>query len=251
MTGVLDQILAPLARLAVARGVVFSDLMERLKGHYVRAAMQLAEGKPTDSRLSVMTGLQRRDIARLKEFKSKPRKPNPLTRLVALWQTDKTYAPGGTPLPLPRSGDAPSFDSLARAIRQDVHPRTFLDALEAAGTVRISADDSVQLIETAYVPLGDVQAQMAYLADNVGDHLCAATDNVLGRDPAHFERAVHYGGLTPEQIEILADRFHAGQMMLLEELSREASAMKATAPTGATARFRAGGYVYSTQGDDE
>ncbi|MEZ5714332.1 MAG: hypothetical protein R3D85_03635 [Paracoccaceae bacterium] len=35
---------------------------------------------------------------------------------------------------------APSFEVLGRAVRQDVHPRTFLDALDAAGTVRIDGD---------------------------------------------------------------------------------------------------------------
>ena len=247
MTGILDQILAPLARLAVARGVLFSDLMERLKGHYVQAAQGLSEGKITDSRLSVMTGLQRRDIARLREFRSKPRKPNPLTRLVAIWQTEPVYAPEGTAAPLPRNGPEPSFDSLARAVRQDVHPRTFLDALEAAATVRIE-EDMVRLIETAYVPLGGSEEQLAYLADNVGDHLSAATENVLGRTPPFFERAVHYSGLTPEQSDRLAQRFRAGQMALLEELSREAAGMKSEAPEGAAAKFRAGGYVFYRDG---
>ncbi len=243
----LDQLLAPLARLLVARGVPFPALAERMKGHYLRAALDQAEaeGKTTDSRLSVMTGLQRRDIARLREFRARPRKPNPLTQLVALWQTDATYGAA-----LPRSGPAPSFESLARAVKQDVHPRTFLDALEAAGTVRIEGE-TVRLIETAYVPLGGGEEQMAYLAENVGDHLAAATANVLGQEPPFFERAVHYGGLAPHQAEALSARFRAAQMALLEELSRDAAAMKAAAPEGACTRFRAGGYVFTTTPEED
>lgn len=236
----------------VARGVAFSDLAERLKGHFVQAAQVQAgaEGKLTDSRLSVMTGLQRRDIARLRDFDVKPPRPNPLTRLVALWQTDASYAPDGTPLPLPRSGPAPSFESLGRAVRQDVHPRTFLDTLEAAGTVRVEGD-TVTLTETAYLPPGGSAEQLAYLAQNIGDHLAAAAANVQGRQPPFFERAVHYSALTPAQAEALGAHFAAAQMALLEEISRMAAAMQTEAeaedPEAACTRFRAGGYVFSEE----
>ena len=94
MTHALDHLLAPLARLLVARGVLFSDLTEQLKLQYVRAAEAGAEARATDSRLSVMTGLQRRDIARLRADQSGtegPARPNHLSRLVALWQALPDY----------------------------------------------------------------------------------------------------------------------------------------------------------------
>lgn len=246
MPDMLDHLLAPLCRLLVARGVLFADLAERLKGHYVQAAQALSEGKTTDSRLSVMTGLQRREIARLKGIKAKPGKPNPLSKLVALWQSDSAYMDGAKPLSLPRTGPAPSFESLAFEIRKDVHPRTMLDTLETAGTVRIDEDDRVHLVETAYLPLSGSEDQLAYLAFNVGDHLAAASDNVLGHTPPYFERAVHYGGLSEAQLARLSDRFHEGQMALLEALNREAAAMKTSGEESGIMRFRAGGYFYST-----
>ena len=257
MPDVLDHLFAPLCRLLVARGVAFADLAERLKGHYVKAAQGLAAeagaGKITDSRLSVMTGLQRREIARLREFETKPTQPNHLSRLVAMWQTDPAYCQRGKARALPRTGPAPSFESLAREVRRDVHPRTMLDTLETTGTIRLDGDgQTVHLIETAYLPLSGSEEQLEYLAFNVGDHLATAAGNVLGRQPPLFERAVHYGGLTDDQVATLAKRFHTRQMELLEELSREAAQMKASADQGATARFRAGGYVFTqTHAKDE
>ncbi|MBU2981863.1 hypothetical protein KO498_08550 [Lentibacter algarum] len=245
MLPMLDHILAPLARLLVARGVVFSDLVERLKGHYVQAATEQSEGKTTDSRLSVMTGLQRRDIARLRAFEHKQPKPNPLTRLVALWQSLPEYSSDGAPKLLPRTGDAPSFESLARTVRQDVHPRAMLDALFASGTVKLS-QDSVELVQTAYVPLAGSEEQLDYLAANVGDHLAAAADNVLAPHPPHFERAAHYTGLSEAQIKGLQSRYDAAQMALLEEIAQDAERLKAQAPAGAAQRFRAGGYFFSS-----
>lgn len=247
MPDMLDHLLSPLCRLLVARGVLFADLAERLKGHYVQAAQALSEGKTTDSRLSVMTGLQRREIARLKGFDARPGKPNPLSRLVALWQSDPEYQTNGQPQPLPRTGPQPSFESLAFEIRKDVHPRTMLDTLETAGTVRIDDEDRVHLVETAYLPLSGSEDQLAYLAFNVGDHMAAASDNVLGQSPPFFERAVHYGGLSEAQVATLTARFHAGQMVLLEELNREAAEMKTSRKEMGKMRFRAGGYFYSTE----
>ena len=241
----LDPLLSALADLVVARGVPFPELAERLKGHCVAAAAERATGKVTDSRLSVMTGLQRRDVARLRAFKAKPARPTPLTRVVTLWRTHPDYVSGGAPRILPRTGDAPSFDHLARLVRQDVHPRTLLDALVTAGTVLIE-DETVQLVKSAYVPPGGGAEQLSYLAENVGDHLRAANENVDGREPAFFERALHYTGLTEAQTAALQTRFGDAMMPLLEMLSREAEAMKQAAGPKARHRIRLGGYGYAT-----
>ena len=245
MSDLLDELLAPLCRLLVAQGVAFPDLSERLKGHYVRAALDLAEGKTTDSRLSVMTGLQRRDIARLREFESKPARPNHLSRLVALWQSDPEYSQNGKARALPRTGDAPSFETLASAVRKDVHPRTMLDTLVAAGTVQISAGDIVSLQKTAYLPLGGSEDQLQYLAQNVGDHLAAASANVLGADPPFFERALHYSNLSEAQVADLRQLFQSGQMTLLETMNAKAATMKRTGDAAGEIRFRAGGYFFA------
>lgn len=245
MSDFLDTLLAPLARLMVVRGVLFPELSERLKAHYVIAAMGAAEDKATDSRLSVMTGLQRRDVARLRGFEPKPAKAGHLTRLVALWQTEDGYHDDGTPRELIRAGEAPSFDALAWLVRRDVHPRTMLDALVDNGTVEIDGDgQTVRLIAQSYQPHAGSAEQMAYLAQNVGDHLSAATGNVTGDAPV-FERAVHYAGLAPDQIQALEGRHAELQMAVLQELNAMAAEMKKSG-TG-RCRFRAGGYFYKTE----
>ncbi|WP_306114216.1 MULTISPECIES: DUF6502 family protein [unclassified Roseovarius] len=244
MSDFLDTLLAPLARLMIARGVLFSELSERLKAHYVVEAMRLSEGKATDSRLSVMTGLQRRDVARLRGFEPKPTKTGHLTRLVALWQTEDGYHDDGDPRDLARSGDAPSFDALARLVRRDVHPRTMLDALAETGTIELADDgQTVRLLSRSYQPHAGSAEQVAYLAQNVGDHLSAATGNVTGMDPV-FERAVHYGGLSEDQVKMLEDRHAALQMAVLQELNALAATFEKTSDR--PQRFRAGAYFYKT-----
>ena len=248
MLNLLDPLFAAFARLTVARGILFPDLIERLKLHYIDAAKEMAEGKITDSRLSVLTGLQRRDIVRLRDMPPKGERSNHLARLVALWQTDPTYAAFGTTKDLPKNGPAPSFEDLAWIVRRDVHPRTMLDALTATGTVCASEDGhSVRLIKTSYQPLAGSEDQLGYLARNFGDHLDAATENVLGHTPPHFERAVHYTELSLAQIAEIKLDYEAGQMALFQDLSKKAATMKKEAPEGANMRFRAGGYFYQAE----
>lgn len=244
MRDFLDTLLAPLARLMIARGVLFPELSERLKAHYVVEAMRMAEGKPTDSRLSVMTGLQRRDVARLRGFEPKSTRTSHLTRLVSLWQTEEGYHDNGTPRALARSGDAPSFDALAWLVRRDVHPRTMLDALAETGTVEVDdTGQTVRLLTRSYQPLAGSEEQIAYLAQNVGDHLSAATDNVTGQPPV-FERAVHHGSLTEDQVKTLEERHAELQMAVLQELNSMATAFDKSKDR--PHRFRAGAYFYKS-----
>ncbi len=244
MLQILDTLLASLARLMVARGIAFPDLAERLKAHYVAAATRA--GAKTDSRISVVTGLQRRDIARLRAEPPRQERPNHLATLIARWQTDPAYQSR----PLPKSGPAPSFEALAHSILRDVHPRTMLDALHAAGTIAVD-QDQITLQHRSYQPLAGSEDQLSYLAHNLADHVSAATDNVTGHTPPHFERAVHYDGLTEAQTQKLATYHHTRQMALFEELSQQAAAMKALHADAATHRFRAGAYFYPARSDQQ
>ncbi|MEO1364986.1 MAG: DUF6502 family protein [Pseudomonadota bacterium] len=229
----LDLIFRPLTRLAIAKGVRFADASERLRRAYLFAALQVAGRDVTDSKLSVMTGLQRRDVARLRaEPEEAAPRPDPLSRLVALWLAEHAGAP------LSRSGGAVSFDALARRIRKDIHPRTSLDALVAAGTVGLDGD-TVRLLKQAYVPLEGSDDQLRYLGQNVGDHMAVAVGNVLGERMSP-ELAVHYDGLSDAAIETLREMWRDRMGTVLQEMNARALALQDDSP--GAGRFRAGGY---------
>jgi hypothetical protein len=242
MIRVIDALIAPLARLFVARGVAFADATRHLKRHYVQAALTLAGRDATDSRISVMTGLQRRDVVALRDtlVDTQP-SINHAARLVARWLAMHEGRP------LPRKGDV-SFDALALSIRRDVHPKTVLEQLLEAGTVTLTDDGSVTLAQGAYQPRPGGAEQLDYLANNAGDFLNAAVANTLSDAPPHFERAVHYNQLSASAVAELDTAFRAGQMALLHDINARAAMLQATQP--GTARFRAGGYFY-TQDDPE
>lgn len=232
MLSVLNHLLAPIARLCVAKGVLFGDVAELLKHQFLKAAETQIAGKVTDSRVSVMTGLQRRDILRLRELPApQPITVNHLSRLVARWAVQ-----GGQPLP------RKSFDDLAQEIRRDVHPATMLAQLVDAGTVGVADDGQVILQSASYQPLAGSGPQLNYLADNAGDFLAAATANVMAEPAPFFERAVHYNQLSPESVATLEAEYRAAQMQVLQAINARAAALQTQDP--GTMRFRAGGYFY-------
>ena len=232
MISVLDLLLRPIARLAIARGVLFGQVADRLKLQFLRASSEVAgTEKLTDSRISVMTGLQRRDIVRLRDMPDDPPQvANHLARLVAVW-----HQQGGGTL------DRKRFDALAHDIRRDVHPRTMLEQLAHSGTVAL-AGDQVSLLAASYQPLPGSADQLDYLGRNGADFLNTATANVM-QDPApFFERAAHYNHLSEEAVATLEADYRAAQMAVLQDISAKAAKLQDSDP--GSVRFRAGAYFY-------
>nr|WP_108257798.1 DUF6502 family protein [Mangrovicoccus ximenensis] len=72
----VDRILRPLVRAMIGRGLAYPQLAELLKPLFIEQALRhfgLPGRRMTDSRISVLTGLQRRDIRSLREASEAPR----------------------------------------------------------------------------------------------------------------------------------------------------------------------------------
>jgi Family of unknown function (DUF6502) len=202
------QLLEPLARLAVARGLKFPEVKELLKQAFVQAAVaaEAAPGRASNvSRVATTTGLTRREVTRLaaQQPPARSTRSSPATQLFTRWAADrKLHDRQGRPRALPRQGPAPSFEALATAITRDVHPRRLLDELLRLGLAAHDADtDSVRLLEQAFVPRDDQARMLGFLGDNVADHFAAAVANVLGDEKRHFEQALFADELSDDSIE--------------------------------------------------
>jgi len=210
----VEALLVPLARLCVARGLPLAPVDELLKRAFVRAARDArqATGAPGGrdvSQVSIATGLSRREVTRLSAEITpvQPARPSPAGRLYAHWMTSPDYAaPDGQPMALPRSGAAPSFEALAQSITRHVHPRSLLDEMLRLGLVRLSDDGlTVHFEPDRVAPTEDDAQMLGFLGANVGDHLAAATANVIHRDRRHFEQAIYADELSVESAHAIAD----------------------------------------------
>lgn len=223
--------LAPLARLAVARGVHHQQLDELLRGAFVDAAREAHGDVPASravSRVSAATGLNRREVTRLlnTDTPEAPRR-SLATELFTRWLSDPALRGDGAPLrSLPRHGAAPSFESLAQSVTKDVHPRTLLEEMVRLGLARHDEDgDTVTLLRDSFVPAGDERRMFGFLANNVGDHLAAAVANVLSAQPPHLEQALFADHLSVDSIARLGPLVREQWQAVLRQLAPAVQAL--------------------------
>ena len=275
----LAQLLEPVARLAVARGLPYAEAQELLKQAFVDAASAAHPGLAPHrkvSRIATTTGINRREVTRLiapalrgaaaPPASSRSRARSVASEVCAHWRTHADWHDAeDRPRVLPRLGAAPSFEALAQEITRDVHPRSLLDELCRLGLARHDeADDTVVLLGDAFVPSGDRVRMLGFLGENVGDHLRAAVDNVLAQGrPPHLEQALFADGLSLASLEALRPLLreqwaHLRQAVVPEleariEADARAAASAATSATtsattsvttGPRARVRLGLYAY-------
>lgn len=195
VTDALEDLLEPIARLCVVRGIQFEQAEELFKRAFVQAARaaQAAPGRRDISRISIATGINRREVTRLSDPKMprSPQRMSPATQVYTHWVSYAEYRSRGRPRRLPRHGPAPSFESLAHAVTRDVHPRSLLEELCRLGLARLSDDGEwVEALAGGVVPSEDNARMLGFLAANAGDHLRAAVANVLDGERQHFEQAL-------------------------------------------------------------
>ncbi len=79
-----------------------------------------------------------------------------------------------------------------------------MDELCRLGLAALSEDgNTVSLLNDRFVPHDDEPRLFGFLGANVGDHLSAASTNVLQRDRRHFEQALFTDELSAESAESL------------------------------------------------
>lgn len=253
----VKRLLRPLVRLLITKGMGLPALTETLKEVYVDVALTEfpKDGKKkTDSSISILTGVHRKDVKRLRTKRDRgPAAPRSIgigAQLVSRWvgspdTTDKK----GRPIPLPRQADspgAPSFDSLVAAISTDVRPRAVLDEWLRLGIAHMDTKDRVVLNQAAFVPQKGLEEKAFFLGRNIHDHIAAAAYNLLGEGNPQLERSVHYSELTPESAAALAQAAERAGMEALLDINRLALDLTARdkGKENATRRINFGLYFY-------
>jgi hypothetical protein len=204
----VQAVLSPLAQLCLARGLNIQSVEEQIRLVFVGAARRAhtqTGGTPNASRISTATGLTRREVTRLlnQPVAGEVQRPSPVIQLFTRWLSDAQWCDKHKqPRKLVRQGASDSFDCLAQSVTRDVHPRTLLEELCRLGLASHNTEkDTVQLQTAAFVPRGDWSRMLDFLGQNVGDHLSAATANVLGDGQQHFEQAIHADELSEASMQ--------------------------------------------------
>lgn len=254
----IARILRPLARLMIANGIPLPAAVEMLKQAFVKVAADdypLGDAPPTDSRVSLLTGVHRKDVKRLREGvrsagSGANASLNVLSEVVTRWASDRRYlGKDGKPRVLPRSssGAARSFAGLAYGISSDLKPRSILDELLRLGMVGIDDEDRVTLRVEAFVPARSGDEKHFFFGENAGDHLAAGVHNLLGRSPAYLDQAVYSDDLSPEGVNDLLHLSREQWSEVLKTLVRRTAELELRdkAAGRATQRLNVGMYFYA------
>jgi hypothetical protein len=250
-------LLRPLVRLLLRFQVTYPYLCQLLKALYVEvASREPGDARLTDSRITMITGIHRKDIRRFREEGLQELRPPatlPLSaQIVAAWLSLPEFTtPDGKPRPLPRTagdhGDTPGFDTLVdRVARQDLRARSVLDEWLRLGLVHIDAQQCVVLNTEAFIPEKGFEEKLYYFGKNLHDHLSAGCHNLLGEGSPQFDRSVYYNNLSPAAIDELTRLVSERGMQTLKDINRRARELQQADSGRADAhgRFNFGMYYF-------
>jgi len=256
LTQAILRLLRPLIRILLRNGVPFGTFAESARWVYVDVALSdftLEDRKMSDSRASILTGLSRKEVRRLRqldmtEHNQEPARYNRAARVLTAWLRDAHYQnDAGAPRELLFEGEAPSFSSLVLEHSGDVPARAILDELLRVGAVEQSSQGQISLKERAYVPISGDAEKLGILGMDVAE-LIRTIDRNLQGDPSGplFQRKVAYDNLPQEAVAVFRKFSRMKSQELLEEFDRYLAAhdRDLNPQTGGSGRWQAGVGIY-------
>jgi hypothetical protein len=260
LVSAVRHLLRPLVKLLLTHSITFPFLSNLLKSIYVEVATEefLLQGRPqTDSRISLLSGVHRKEVKNLRpervQEQTIPPSASLSAKLVKLWTSDpQRLDETGRHRPLPRlmsEGGGASFEGLVSSVSKDIRSRVILDEWLRTGIAKIDEEGRVCLNTEPLIKQSDFDAKAYYIGQNLHDHLCAASHNLNDQQPPLLESSIHCSKLTPEAIaELDALTKKLGQQ-LLDEVNKRAAELEARDANKPEARQRMnfGMYFFSSE----
>jgi len=157
----LRLVLRPVVRMLLRGGMTFKEAAEALKTTFVEVATDDygLHGRPTNiSRVSILTGIGRREVSALRQAISAETPPqfnnlNSATRVLTGWHLDPDFVDvAGQPLDLPAEGESSSFAELARRYGGDIAPVTLVRELARNGALVELPDGRLRVAKRYFMP---------------------------------------------------------------------------------------------------
>ena len=224
------RLLRPLIRILLRNGVSFGTFSDLAKWVFIDMAAKefgITGRKQSDSRVSVITGLSRREVMRVRQL-PKPdvtastERHNRAARVLAAWRREKRFLDAeGSPLSLPMEGPGATFSELVQRFSGNVPPRAILDELTRVGAVEALEDGRLCLRARAYIPKSTDAGRLHLLGTDVR-HLIGTIDRNMNplSSGQLFQRKVAYDNLPIEILPEFQKRFSQKAQALLENADK-------------------------------
>ena len=186
VTQSVRRMLRPAVRLCLPHSRYLGDLIELLKAVFVEVAEEeLKRGgdQASASRLSAMTGVHRKDIARLQKSQPPARyAEHVIGKIMVQWQHDQRFTTTrGAPRELTVEGKDSEFARLVAVVNGlNLSAYAVLFEMERSGIVA-RRHGKVALRHSNYVPSDDLRAGLQMWSTDVEDLGDAVTENLRGQ----------------------------------------------------------------------
>ncbi len=201
--------LRSLIRILLRHGVAYDAFAELAKRAYVEVGMNefgIPGKKQSISRVSVLTGLTRKEVARVAENPAPAdtataERYNRAARVIAGWVRDRDFLDrDGQPATLGQGGEQ-GFAALVRRHSGDMPVRAVLDELVRVGAVERLDDGKVRLRARSYIPAKSDIDKLQILGTDVSDLIRTIDHNIQhGNTDPLFQRKVMYDNLPSEAV---------------------------------------------------
>ena len=169
------KVLRPLVKILIRAGVRYDEFVEVIKGVFVESAIRDGIGRAgplTRARVTLVTGVARRDVDRYVDNESLLAPPPPthaatLIEILHLWNTDKSYlGPYGVPLEIDFDKTrGRSFVDLVHRVDAKADAGFLLEELLRSGVVAMSGESFLKVISRSYVT-GEMSPQVVEYLGN-------------------------------------------------------------------------------------
>jgi Family of unknown function (DUF6502) len=247
----LGHLLEPVVLLLLKCGITWREFSDLAKAKFVQVATGEfgIRGRPTNaSRVAILTGLDRRDVRKLRlalahrrpvdpGFMSKP------SQVLDGWFHDQEFlASSGRPRDLEIDGEVGSFTALVRRYAPSIPPVAMVKELKAAAAIEEVSAGRLRAIKRAYIPR-DLNENQIRLWGSVLKDIGTTWEHNLTRTSeqrARFERRAINLSIDPKAITAFQSFLEGEGMAFLERVDDWLSANEAKDSDGA--RLGAGLY---------
>ncbi len=230
LSAVVLRILRPLVRILLRNGVSYGTFADLAKGVYIDVARQefsIGDRKQSTSRVSILTGLSRKEVTRVRKLQRpndqrSAEQYNRAARVIAAWLREPDFIDAeGQPAILPMSGGGASFSELVRRFSGDIPARAIRDELMRVGALEQLEDGRIRLLARAYIPKASEVDKIHILGTDVS-HLISTIDHNLRPDTTepYFQRKVAYDNIPQEVLPQLRRLTVRKAQALLEKMDR-------------------------------
>src|SRR5579862_7484142 len=199
LRGAVEEVIAPLAQLAMEMQVGASEFVRLIEHAFVRAVEEDAalagRPKPGASAIAARSGLTRQRVSQLRLMdagetpRASERQPQTL-RILTAWKTDPKFCDrSGSPRVLPARGPT-SFSALVKRHGSGLRARSILKELERVKAVRLTKERQVELLQRADVSAARKAQTIRDLGEFGREFLETLTHNVLNPETPRYHRRV-------------------------------------------------------------